>query len=321
MSDISNNQGRAYEYACITVLCGEIRKIRSAEIVMNSSFFAAKHAWEHIDEVLRNNLIKSAEAVASVIFDLEPMIIEKDEYNVMLHLQLDKQGENGDVRDIVITRNNVSWEIGLSIKHNHFAVKHSRLAKKLDFGQKWFGQPCSEDYWNSVYNIFEFLESEKLKKTEWKNLPEKEDGIYVPLLQAFMDEILKSSEVDKKLPQKMVEYLLGEYDFYKVISVDVKRLTQLQSFNMKGTLNKESKVHKPVTIIPKVSLPTRIVSFSFKPKSKNTLELYMDGGWQFSFRIHNASTIVEPSLKFDIQIIGMPTTIMTINCMWSKQDE
>lgn len=38
--------------------------------------------------------------------------------------------------------------------------------------------------------------------------------------------------------------------------------------------------------------------------------------WQFSFRIHNASTKVETSLKFDIQIIGMPTTIVSIDCRW-----
>ncbi|WP_279526594.1 HaeIII family restriction endonuclease [Mesocricetibacter intestinalis] len=30
--------------------------------------------------------------------------------------------------------------------------------------------------------------------------------------------------------------------------------------------------------------------------------------------MHNASTKVESSLKFDIQIIGMPTTIISINC-------
>ena len=42
----------------------------------------------------------------------------------------------------------------------------------------------------------------------------------------------------------------------------------------------------------------------------------MDEGWQFTFRIHNASTLVEPSLKFDIQIVGMPTAIITINCIW-----
>ena len=61
---------------------------------------------------------------------------------------------------------------------------------------------------------------------------------------------------------------------------------------------------------------TRIVSLEYKPDSKNTLELYLDGGWQFCFRIHNASTKVESSLKFDIQIIGMPTTIISIDCRW-----
>ena len=69
--------------------------------------------------------------------------------------------------------------------------------------------------------------------------------------------------------------------------------------------------------MPIASLPTRIVSLEFKPWSKNTLELYLDQGWQFSFRIHNAATDVEPSLKFDIQIIGMPTTIISIDCKWN----
>lgn len=278
MSNSSNNQGRAYEYACITTLCNEIKKHRSAEIIMNSSFFAAKHAWELIDNILKTNLIKSAESVVSAIFDLEPKIIEKDEFNVELKLQADGQGETGDVRDILITRNNICWEIGLSIKHNHFAVKHSRLAKRLDFGKKWFNHPCSIDYWNSVYSIFEYLELEKSKKTEWKSIIDKEEGVYTPLLKAFRDEVLRRALIDKETPKKMVEYLLGEYDFYKVISIDVKRVTQIQSFNIRGTLNQESITHKPVMVVPKVSLPTRIVSFDFKPNSNNTLELYMDGG-------------------------------------------
>jgi len=32
-------------------------------------------------------------------------------------------------------------------------------------------------------------------------------------------------------------------------------------------------------------------------------------GWQLSFRIHNASTLVEPSLKFDINIVGLPGSV------------
>lgn len=69
--------------------------------------------------------------------------------------------------------------------------------------------------------------------------------------------------------------------------------------------------------LPISTLPIQIVSLEYKLGSKNTLELYLDSGWQFSFRIHNTSTKVESSLKFDIQIIGMPTTIMSIDCRWS----
>lgn len=57
----------------------------------------------------------------------------------------------------------------------------------------------------------------------------------------------------------------------------------------------------------------------YKLGSKNTLELYLDGGWKFSFRIHNALTKVESSLKFDIQIIGMPKIIISIDCRWSGE--
>ncbi len=40
--------------------------------------------------------------------------------------------------------------------------------------------------------------------------------------------------------------------------------------------------------------------------------------WQFSFRLHNAKDLVEPSLKFDIQIVGVPTQIVEVkfNCKW-----
>ena len=108
----------------------------------------------------------------------------------------------------------------------------------------------------------------------------------------------------------------GKHDFYKVISIDKQRTTQIQSYNLHGTLNRNGTYRKASMEIPIASLPTRIVSLDFVPNKANTVELYMDGGWQFSFRIHNAEKKVVPSLKFDIQIVGMPTTIITINCLW-----
>ena len=317
MSNQSNDKGRAYEYICLQTLFREINDIRPAEIIENSSFYAALRAWETIDIKTRGTLIISAKAAVSTLFDMEPMIIEDDDDCVELYIQPDTQGEVGDVRDIIIVRKDIRWEIGLSIKHNHFAVKHSRFGKSLDFGDRWFGVPCSQDYWDEIRPIFTYIDQEKQANKKWSELPSKAEDVYIPLLDAFVNEINKANAENKDIPRKMVEYLLGEFDFYKVISIDNKNVTQIQTYNLRGTLNQASKKERPKIIVPVSSLPTRIVSLGFKPGSDNTVELYMDGGWQFSFRIHNASTYVESSLKFDIQIIGMPASIISINCSWN----
>ncbi len=317
MSNQSNDKGRAYEYICLQTLFGEINKIRSAEIVENSSLHAAERAWSSVDDKIREVLTISAKAAVATLFDMEPMIVEKDKDTLQLYIQPDTKGEVGDVRDIIVVRKDVRWEIGLSIKHNHFAVKHSRLGKNLDFGDRWFGVPCSQNYWDEIRPIFAYIDQEKQSNRKWSELPSKAEDIYIPLLNAFVNEIKKANAENDDIPKKMVEYLLGQFDFYKVISIDNKNITQIQTYNLRGTLNRVSNKEQPKIIVPVSSLPTRIVSFDFKPGSDNTVELYMDGGWQFSFRIHNASTYVESSLKFDIQIIGMPASIISINCSWN----
>lgn len=319
MSNKSNDQGRAYEFACLNALNDEIKKLRPVKIETTDGYDAAKRAWNAIDNSLQVVMEESALAAVETLFELEPLIVEDGDDELVLKIQQDSRGEEGDVRDILIVRRNIEWEIGLSLKHNHFAVKHSRLSRSLDFGDKWFGVPCSKKYWEDIKPIFDYLVEEKFKGTNWSELPAKEVDVYIPLLTAFMNEVRRSNENDDSIPSRMVEYLLGEFDFYKVVGIDNKRITQIQTFNLHGTLNQSSKKEMPKMRIPIASLPSRIVSLEFKTDSTNTIELYMDGGWQFSFRIHNASIKVEPSLKFDVQILGIPTAIMTIECKWQNR--
>lgn len=65
-------------------------------------------------------------------------------------------------------------------------------------------------------------------------------------------------------------------------------------------------------------LPNRIISLDFKPKSKTTLELYLEGGWLFTFRLHSAETLVHHSLKFDVGLRSRPLTILEISCKWNE---
>ena len=317
MTDKSNNKGRAYEFAYLNTLHEEISKYRPSNIEKNSSYHAAEKAWNTLDESEKDLYKVSALAGTNTILELEPLILDDGDDELELKIQTDDKGKDGDVRDVLIIRKGIEWEIGLSVKHNHFAVKHSRLSKNIDFGEKWYGIKCSEQYWQDVKPIFDYLAIEKSKGSNWRDLPNKNGDVYLPLLNAFKNEIDRQNKIyGKNIPKLMVEYLLGEFDFYKVIGIDHKKITQVQSYNLRGTLNKDGVNRKRSIKLPIASLPTRIVSLEFRPGSKNTLELYLDRGWQFSFRIHNASTKVETSLKFDIQIIGMPTTIISIDCKW-----
>lgn len=316
MSTSSNDQGRAYEFAWINSLFEALNAIRHTEITDNSSLKANQHAWNQIGEDMQEVLQLSADSAVQAILQLEPLLTEDTGDVLKLSFQPDNAGTRGDVRDIVLKRDAINWEIGLSIKHNHEAVKHSRLSRRLDFGNEWFATPCSQQYWDDVEPIFSRLEADKTRGVMWSEISDKDTRVYVPLLQAFIDEVNRSYSVNPGLPQKMVEYLIGTSDYYKVVSHDRSRLTIISTFNVHGTLNKPSSITVSTISAPIVELPTELVAIRFKPNSTNTVEMYLNNGWQLSFRIHNASSRVEPSLKFDVQFIGLPVTVLTIECRW-----
>lgn len=318
MSNNSNNQGRAYEYAWIEILNQSLKKFGTPKIIKNSSFDSNKTAWENLSAAQQAIYKISAQAAIKTIFELEPRIFETADDDLTLEFLNDKFGIKGDVRDIVICRKNLNWEIGLSIKHNHDAIKHSRLSYKIDFGQEWFDNPCSNNYWQAVNPIFDRLKILRLENAKWSELHDKNESVYLPLLQAFIEEIKCTYKINKNLPRKIVEYLIGVKDYYKIISRDGEQLTIIETFNLHGTLNQPSKKIVSAITVPKVSLPTELVALKFKSDSKTTVEMYLNNGWQLSFRIHNASTKVEPSLKFDIQFVGMPKDIISIKCFWNN---
>lgn len=317
MSNLCNENGRAYEYICLVSLADEIGKFRNVRIVENQSYFAVRSEWDALSVSDKRVYRTSACAAIPTILELEPRIAEQSDDVLELLIQPDRRGEEGDVRDILIIRSDISWEIGLSIKHNHFAVKHSRLSNHIDFGDKWFGYPCSQQYWDRVLPVFNYLQLQKENNVKFSELPDKERDVYIPIISAFVEELQSQYDSHNDVAAKMVEYLLGKYDFYKIISMDRERNTKIQSYNLRDTLNQNAISGRRSSItVPVASLPTRIVSLGIVPNSTNTVELYLDGGWSFSFRIHNAETYVKPTLKFDIQIIGVPVAIITIDCIW-----
>ena len=221
----------------------------------------------------------------------------------------DKKGQKGDVRDVLCVRNEKGWNIGLSCKNNHEAVKHSRLSRTIDFGKEWLGYPVSENYKNIISPLFDELDELKSKKARWAGIDKKDERFYIPILKAFLEELSALNELHSDVPEKLLNYLLGRNDFYKVIKHTKERTTEVKPFNIYGTLGLSTKVQKEMYKITRLKMPTEILKMDFKKDSTNTIQIICDNGWTLSLRIHNASEWVEPSLKFDIQLVGVPNNL------------
>lgn len=314
----STIMGKAYEYACVVALTKLLEGIRPVEVVENSSLTIARSRFSEVSENAQNDMLKSATSGLQKIMDMEPRISEDGGDLLTLSLQPDNVAMAGDIRDVLIIRRDIAWEIGISVKHNHSALKHSRLSHLIDFGNSWFGIPCSKEYFDNISPIFDNLSKLKNLNTLWSNISNKSEKIYVPILKIFVQEFNNLySKHKKEITEGLIKYLLGSEnkDYYKMIHFN-NHTTRIQPFNLSGTLNLPSETEKPKIKYNQIELPTKIIDLSFKEDSFTTLHLTMDKGWAISFRIHNASSLVEPSLKFDIQLLGQPADIFYIDVAW-----
>ena len=226
-----------------------------------------------------------------------------DKSTSVIQFNSDAAGQGGDVRDLIIK--NKTNQLGISCKANHEALKHPRLSGSLDFIKKWglSESGCSASYWASIKPIF--TELSNIKKTSkgqatWEDLPDKPDRFYWPILDAWEGEIKRtiaeSSDAEELICKNFITYLIGKYDFYKVMCKGSDRV-DLQAFNFSGALSTRQ-----------TKFPTVINLINNKNGGVYSKTIVFNHGYSINFRIHSASSKVESSLKFDINAIGLPAS-------------
>lgn len=323
-------QGKGFEFAVLQAFYHYLLEHNHACLIAkNKAYHTAKKSYESLDDAIQAEMAQAALASLKPILKSEPQLSNGEEL-ITLSIAIDKKGDEGDVRDLILSKIDTGWEIGISCKHNHHALKHSRLSSQIDFGEKWLGLPASKTYFDAITPIFKRLsdlrdetkDCPKETQHKWSMLEDKEESIYLPVLEAFKEELLRLDREYDQVPRLLITYLLGRQDFYKVIAKDSDRKTVVQAFNLNDGLSLSYDKMKPQTKVKSLAplLPTKIYSFDYKvtgkQRSKTTLELVMDNGWSISFRIHNASSRIEPSLKFDIQLIGIPQSVTNVDEYW-----
>lgn len=315
----STELGKAFEYACLSALYEKYSKdYLGDQLVLiedTSQFRTALHNFYDATSKDQINLELAAQAAVKSLERLEPKLVYPDgDSPLFLSIQPDAAGIAGDVRDVLCVRKKGKWTIGLSCKHNHSAVKHSRLSATIDFGKEWFGYACSKQYFKTITPIFEELAKirDDTKNDEpalWSEFSDKAERFYIPILKAFINELKYLGDSYHNVPGKLVQYLVGNYDFYKIITDDNRQFTKIEAMNLYGSLGQRANEKASLARIPKMRLPTQFYHIDFKPGSNNTVIVGCDNGWTISMRIHNASSRVEPSLKFDVQLESLPESI------------
>ncbi|MBS1772413.1 MAG: HaeIII family restriction endonuclease [Bacteroidetes bacterium] len=301
--------GKAFEYALINGANIILSSKCEVNLIQDTNYATCLDCYNIHTDKQQLRYTQAAKAALEHIITLEPRLsnISSSRDILTIQLQPDSAGKEGDVRDVLFIRSSQNWEIGISAKNNHEALKHSRLSNVNDFGKSWVGVQCSNNYFNVIKPVFAELVKLRQEGVTWRSLTNKHTTYYQPILNAFRDELSYINKNNSNIPQALASYLIGKHDFYKVIKR--ARVVEIFAFNLHGTLGRSINGLRGISNIPKLMLPTQIVQFQMMQGKTDTLSMICDKGWQLSFRIHNATTKVEASLKFDVNLEGVPNSM------------
>jgi len=291
--------GKAFEWAVADALAS------TTGFLIHMDRFAqyANECYQRISTGKRSTLIRAATSAATHLLDKEASVVRAAKQGA-ISINSDAAGQVGDVRDVLMTCGKKT--IGFSCKANHEALKHSRLSAKVDFVKIWGldEEGCSPTYWETIKPLF--LELKEIRSSShntalWKSLPDKAEKYYWPLLDAWGNEILRITSISPEktvaLCRAFIEYLIGKQDFYKIICHG-QRSVNIQAYNFHKSLSTRATPY-----------PSIIQSINNVNGGSYSKTITFNRGFSVNFRIHNASSKVEPSLKFDINAVGLPTEV------------
>lgn len=325
-----NRNGKGFEYACLTAIENACKEAGvQIKQLQSTSLSHAKECFDSLDNQEQSKYDMAANAPISFLLDCEPNLNDADDPSILtIGLQSDSEGEGGDVRDVLLCRTNskksiVDWECGISCKHNHDATKHPRInfrpkAKDL-FKTSWAPSfSMSQEYFDACQQVYDLCKEYIAQGKKWSEVFTEETiaaCVYNPINIGLIKS-LELLKINKQFVNEFFTYCMGTKDFYKIIMQDRDKLTRVTVFNFYKTLGAPSKnIKKSRFKLAALPFPTRIISVAHV--SDSTFHVNFDEGWAFSFRLHNADSIMKVSgLKYDIRLIGVPLCTSNLVFPW-----
>lgn len=308
LSNVAN--GKALEWAVASRLAISLggSDVIGADLIVDSK--ASTYAKECFDSLDEDDQIDWLNAASSGV---EHIVQREKKHSsivspICIEIASDSAGISGDVRDVIV-KGPKNSTLGISCKNNHDAFKHPRLSGSIDFVADWklSESGCSQQYWNQVNPIFERLAAIRKSsdnKMKFSDLDDLRTEVMIPIMDAFVGEMMRVASTGDAaeliLCKELTSYVIGNQDFYKLIRDKADKQVRIMAFNFNGTLHGRR---------PKFA--TQLLGINYQKESDAsgnsvTVVVQLDQGYAFKMRLHTASSRVEPSLKFDIQAVGLP---------------
>lgn len=263
-----------------------------------------RQLWEETAD--KELALRKARPAIERIASKEPFLFLTDGDPLVIRLNyLTRELEKDSFGEILLERPDLDWRFSISIKDDAKVLSSMPVADRNvesyenrtstfneidDFGDRIFGVPCSNEYFNDVNETL--MKIEPLDRETWARLLTDEDFAYdnliVPMLKAIGAELPRIFRYHPEGPRKLLDYFYGKIDYYFICPIEELGVTRIGAVNAHGGLG--CMLNNDNHTIAQVRFPTELLDVRFATGrfgeiSKDTLQFSFDRGWALCFRI------------------------------------
>jgi len=272
-----------------------------------------REIWDECAE--RESVLKKIRPAIERIASKEPFLFETEGEPLCIRLNyLNRKLERDSFGEILLERPDINWRFSISIKsdadvlssmpvadrdYTRYGSGDVSVANEIDdFGDRIFGVPCSNEYFDDVNDVL--MKIEPLDRETWRRLLADEkfaqEKLITPMLRAIGFEMPRIFKYHPEAPQKLIDYFYGRIDYYFIKPIDELEITRIGAVNAHGGLGcmpANSNHTIPMVRLPNDLLDVRFATGKYGEISNNTIQFSFDGGWAVCFRI-----VVEDDPKY-----------------------
>ena len=265
----------------------------------SEAYRAYRDIWDRSTK--KDLALRQARPAVERIASKEPYIFLKSGDPLFIRFNdQNRELERDSFGEILLERKDLDWRVSISVKVDAKIIATMPVAGREmalymnkvdnvfneidDFGQRIFGIPCSNRYFEDMNEILLRMAPHDMEK--WRDFITDKKFIYgsiiKPMLRAIGDEIPRICKDHPEAPQRLIDYFYGTIDYYYINPIDKVEATRIGAVNSHrclGRIPDNDNLKTPSVKFPTKLLDVRFANGRYGELSNDTIQISFDGGW------------------------------------------